>query len=238
MIKIAVVDDNKEMLKMIDRCLREQITAEDNIEILCFDSGENFLEQMENGYCVNILFCDIELEKMSGIEVGKIIRQKYPALHLVYLTSHSEFAIESYMLDAYQYILKEHMGERLPQILRQLLDKLKRENKEYRMIGSSTSKERVYYSDIISISKEKAAKYVTFTTVVGTYRERKTLELILKELHSNDFILIGRGMVINMKHVARLSSSTVYLDNGEQISISRTHMARVKETINRYWRES
>lgn len=238
MIEIAVVDDNETMLKMIDEYLRELVATEDDVEIRCFNSGKTFLYRMKNGYRANILFCDIELGDMSGMEVGRIIRQKYPALYLIYLTSHSEFAIESYMLDAYQYILKEHMKERLPQILGQLLNVLKKENKEYRMIGTSTNKQRVYYKDIIAIRKDKASKYVTYTTTLGIYRERKTLELILKELHSNDFILIGRGLAINMRHIAKLSNSVVYLDNGEQKSISRTHMTYIKETINHYWREN
>lgn len=236
MIKIAVVDDDKAMLKMIDRCLREQITLEDNIEILYFTGGENFLKEMKKGYQANILFCDIELKEMSGIEVGKIVRQKYPALYLVYLTSHSEFAIESYMLDAYQYILKEHMRERLPKILRQMLDNLKKENMEYKMIGPSTNKEKVYYSEIISICKEKGSKYVTYITSSQIYRERTTLEIVLKTLQSNDFVLIGRSLVINMRHIVRLTSNVVYLDNKVQIDIGKANMIKVKEKINRYWR--
>lgn len=238
MIKIAVVDDDKAMLKIIDKCMRGQIAPEDDVEILCFDSGKDFLERMKKGYRANILFCDIELKEMSGIEVGRIVRQKYPALYLVYLTSHSEFAMESYKLDAYQYIMKEHMKERLSPILKQLLDRLKKENKEYRMIGTNTNKERVYYSDIVSIHKEKAAKYVTYHTTAGVYRERGALHLILEEMHSRDFIVIGRGKAVNMRHIVKLADNTVYLDNEEQIKISRSYMSQVKEKINRYWRDS
>lgn len=238
MIRIAVVDDEKHMLNKVARCIDKIFTTQDDIEVMCFEKGETFLNRMKNDYLADILLSDIELPDIHGVEMGRIVREKYPALYLIFLTSHSEFAVESYKIDAYQYIMKEHMEERLPQILRRLAEKLKKENIEYRMVGTNTSKVRVNYRDIISIHKDKGAKYVTYITNKGELRERTTIESVKEELHSNDFVFTERGLIINMKHIVRLTGNSICMDNGEQITVSRNHIVEVKKQINRCWRNN
>lgn len=235
MIKVAVVDDDIDMQRMIQHYMNQEIRQEDNVEVVFYDKGSVLLEKLDGDCKVDILFLDIELPDINGIELGKRIREKYSRIYLVYLTSHSEFAIESYVLDAFQYILKEQMEVRLPQILRQLIKRVQKETKYYRMIGTNLDKEKVYYRDIITICKEKGAKYVKYNTVKGEYRERISLDEVLQNLHNDEFILVERGVVINAKHIAKLKNNDIYMDNKEKITISRTLLAKVRKQINLCW---
>ena len=75
-------------------------------------------KQEEHGEEGDLFFVDIELgDGITGLEFGRILRKKYPNRGLVFLTSHKEFAMESYEIEADQYILKEQMDKRLPGIL-------------------------------------------------------------------------------------------------------------------------
>ena len=69
----------------------------------------------------DIILLDIDLPGMNGIELGKKILRESKDTVLIYLTSYTEYAWESYMIEAYQYILKSNMEERLPLILRNCL---------------------------------------------------------------------------------------------------------------------
>lgn len=235
MINVAVVDDDKDMQRMIRQCMNREIRQEDHVEVAFYEKGQALWDVLEADRRPDILFLDIELPDINGIELGKRIREKYPRIYLVYLTSHSEFAIESYVLDAFQYILKEQMEVRLPQILRQLIKRVQKETKYYRMIGTNLNKEKVYYQDILTICKEKGAKYVKYDTVKGEYRERISLEEVLQDLHNDQFILVKRGVAINAKHIAKLKNDVIYMDNEEKITISRTILAKVREQINLCW---
>lgn len=73
MIKIAIVDDNKEILELVYNKIKE-ILQKDEIEIHLFLEGENFVEQLDHEKSLDILICDIELNGMNGVEVGKIVR--------------------------------------------------------------------------------------------------------------------------------------------------------------------
>lgn len=234
-INIALLDDDEQVLQMIDRLIREATSLRGEIEIDSYTESAEILDQIGKGKRYDILFCDIELGGMNGIELGKMVKEKQPGLYLVYLTSHSEFAAESYILEAYQYILKKDMENRLPAILNQLIRKVEQSGKKFIIIGVTADQHKLYYSDIICVKKDKGKKYVRYVTPEGEFRQRATLEETLKQLDSKEFILAERGCVVNMKHIIRIKGNTIYLSNNDQITIGRARIADVKKKINLYW---
>lgn len=106
------------------------------------------------------------------------------------------------------------------------------------MIGTIGDMKKIYYQNIIYISKEKGAKYIQYVTNEGIYKERITLEQVYKELKSNLFVMVERGYIVNMKHICRVSGNMVFLDNGVQIGISRNRLPEVRKRISEYWRKS
>ena len=174
------------------------------------------------------------MPEMNGMELGKRIREKGSRMYLVFLTAYLEYAAESYIIEAYQYILKEDMEKRLPSILRQLIDRVKREKRQFRMIGTPTAKERVYYRDIIYVEKEKGSKYICYITEYGIYKERITLKKLSEELTSDEFILVERGYIINVTHIASMKDNVIQMDNGVEIIVNRINFRKVREQISWY----
>ncbi len=232
MAKIALLDDDNIILNMIKTKI-ESFWG-DNNEISMFDKADVFLETVKSGQMYDVLITDIEMPEISGIEVGKQYLELHPDAYLIFLTSHSHYAAESYTIDAYQYILKEDIDERLPIVLNKLFKEIKASNSAYRMIGTPTSKEIVFYRDIIYIYKEKGAKYVNYVTSSGIYKERITINQLLSELAGEEFVLVERSYIININHISNMLKTIIYMDNGEQIAVSRAHFKNVKEQINIY----
>ena len=107
MIKIALCDDDLSALKEI-RALIEQYGTERNQKIVCVDFGSplDLLIEIEMGMRPDILFLDILMPGENGINVAKEIRQYDDAVKIIFLTSSSEFAVESYTVGAYYYQVK------------------------------------------------------------------------------------------------------------------------------------
>lgn len=236
MIKIAIVEDEKNMREMTYQCIESSADPSVEIEIVQYAKAEGFLDYLEKGCGCDILLTDIELPKISGVELGRIVREKYPEMYLIFLTSHSEFAAESYRLNAYQYIMKKDMDYRLPVVMRGLIHRMVRESKEYRWIGTNLDRRKIYYKDIICIRKAKASKYVEYVMADDVCRERITISQLLKELDSDIFILVDRSYIVNMNHIIRVRGNTVYLEENERITISRAQIMKVKDQISQYWR--
>lgn len=235
-INIAVIDDEVKILEMICNFIKMKLAQDNTVKIMAFSSGEKFLQQIERKERFDILLCDIEMNGIDGITLGKIVKQKQYGIYLIYLTSYPEFAAASYKINAYQYILKTDIEERLPRILYSLIAKIKAIGKDYKLMGTSNTKEKVYYSDIIYMYKEKGTKYVKYITAEKEFRERITLEKALEQLESGDFILVERGYIVNIKHITRIEKNIIHLTNNEQVVVSRLHIKEVKEQINLHWR--
>lgn len=69
-IRIAIVEDDNSMRGIISNHIKDAINEEDNVEICRFSSAEFFWKAIDSGEIFEILFTDIQLENMNGIELG------------------------------------------------------------------------------------------------------------------------------------------------------------------------
>ena len=233
-MNIALIDDEAAILENVRKCVENEIVPQDEVNLSAYTRAEDFLQEMEQGYEFDILVSDIDMPDMGGLELGRRIHEKGGGPYLVFLTAYLEYAAESYIIEAYQYILKEDMEKRLPPILRQLIDRVKKEKKQFRMVGTPTSKVIVYYRDMLYMEKEKGSKYICYITEHGIYKERISLNQLSQELASDEFILVERGYIINVSHIASMKDGMVHIDNGARIFVNRISFKKIKEQISLY----
>ena len=105
MIGIAIVDDDKCTLEAAKQILLDITADYEYVQIDTFQSAACFLETL-GMHRYQILVSDIDMPGINGIELCKKVREKYLDIYIVFLTAYVEFAIDSYRMDAYQYILK------------------------------------------------------------------------------------------------------------------------------------
>lgn len=239
MVRIAIVDDEQEMLALISKCIEEAI-EDIQIDIKTFTTAEEFLNMSALERKFDILVTDIGMPDMDGMELGRRSRVKWPDMSLVFLTSYSEYAVESYSIDADQYILKCNMTERLPTVIRHLTDRQNKESNGYRFVAplerETLEKRMLYYRDIIYISKKKGSKYVQYVSGNGIYTERITLESLKQEL-PDEFVMVDRSYIINLRYMIKMRENTIFLKGNHQVGVSRSHATNVKQQIHDYGRK-
>ena len=238
MIKIAVIDDEEQTRKLILRNIKKTVQDHHDIEISTYASGTSFWAELQNGKTPDILFTDIQMQTLDGVELGKRVRKMCPDMYIVFITSYEEYAAESYRIEAYQYILKQDLEFRLPGVISQLTEKLRKQEREFCIIKDGTEQVKLFYKDILYLYKSKGAKYVNYVTTQGVVRERNSLENALKMLDNGQFLLVERGYAVNIKQICRLSGDTIYLEKGYEVQVSKARLAEVKREINLYWRNS
>lgn len=235
MINISILDDEKTILHMVENLVRATCKQRDDICIKAYTSAKDLLVDMEANVRFDIVISDIEMPGVNGIELGRCLKEKCPSAYLVYLTSYAEYAAESYIVAAYQYVMKSDVEKRLPAIINELIDKVEKEHKDYLILGTADDRKKVLHSDIIYIVKEKGAKYVEYVTVEERLRERDSLENVLETIDNPMFVMADRGIVVNLKHIKRIAGNVIYLTDGTQVTTSRRRLAEVKEALGKYW---
>ncbi len=233
--KLALIEDEVKMQTAIVDLLKRSVDESQNLRIDVYKDAESFLD---GGKDYEVLLSDIELPGKSGMELGRMLKQRNRELCLIFLTAYAEFAADSYVLEAYQYILKRDMNERLPIVLNQLIEEKKREEKDFLWIGSATDQKKLCYKDIICVSKLKGQKYTEFVTKDDIYKERISLWQVEEQLKHPMFVSVGRSWIVNADHIARIRSEEIHLENGEIIRVSREQIQEVKKKITEYWRNA
>lgn len=122
-MKIAIVDDDifwrQRAEYVIDSFLGLDVPAVDT-----FANAESFLH-MDSYY--DLVFMDIEMERIDGFSAVKIYKEKYPDVPVILLTTHSEFVTKGYEVNAFRYIYKNQMDEKIPEAIKAYLAIAERE---------------------------------------------------------------------------------------------------------------
>lgn len=233
--KAAIVDDSQEYRERVEAVLRS--IAEKcgkAMEFSKFSGAETMVYELQAGAYFDIYVLDIEMPGMNGMELARGIRRKYPDVCIIFVTSYSRFALESYEIDAYQYILKDKLTKRLPRVMEKFFGRTAEETEaSYYTISTNSRLARFRFKDIIWIYKEE--KNAVFVTKERTYKQRMSLNDVCKLLPEGDFVFIERGIIVNIPHISGVDKNVIILSNGESLTASRAYLKKVKEDITRYW---
>lgn len=114
-IRVLVVDDEQPARGTIQLILKQI----ENVEVVgeC-DNGEACLDYVaDHGDAIDLIFLDIEMPHMSGMEAAAAIKERAPQIQIVFSTGYSQFAVEAFALEAFDYILKPYRRKRIQQTI-------------------------------------------------------------------------------------------------------------------------
>lgn len=235
MLNIAVLDDQGEYVKQIGRLTAESMqnlgisyTFKKYIKV-----SELVSDLREKEY-FDIYLLDVEMPEMTGIEVARMIRKECWGPAIIYITNHVEYAVEAFEVNAYRYIPKSMLEEKLPEAFTALISQMEREEEEVYRIKKGCQFERIPYKEIYYLKKED--KYVQIIHKRGESRVRKTLSQVRDELGSSQFIMIDRSYVVNILHIMSLKNQQILLRDGSMLPVSKPRLLQVKKEILEYWR--
>lgn len=236
MIRIALVDDNKEFLEIMYNLITEGFAKSDRIcEIESFSDPVSFLYEVEERDVFDICFLDIEMPKMNGIELAKKVREIRRRMIIVFLTAHPEFVRTGYEVKAFDYLFKERIEKELPGMVGRLLGEVEENEKRVYVIETSTKFEKIYYEEIIYIYK--SGQYARFVLEEKELQDRKPLKDVLTKLSSREFMAVERGYIVNIEHIRKLDSRNVEMEDGTVIAVSRDRIGELKQRMQDHWLE-
>ncbi|MDD3338574.1 MAG: LytTR family DNA-binding domain-containing protein [Lachnospiraceae bacterium] len=231
MLKIAIADDNEELLDIVQKEIDACITVPTTIQK--YSNPELLLYDVQDECPFDVYMLDVEMPEINGLNLAKKIRSMQEDACIIFLTSHPEFALASYdiHIQAHQYILKQKMHEQLPLIMQDVVEKM--HEKKYYTIQTQVRFSKVDCEDVLYIYKD--GKNAVIVTGKEEYRERKTLEKTVKDMQMPELVFIERGYVINIFHIRHIRTNVIEMDNGKELFISRKNIKKVKEQVNQYW---
>lgn len=235
MIKVAFCDDDLSVLTEI-KALLEQYRVECSQEITyaVFHSSLELMSGIEKGVRFDILFLDVIMPGENGISIAKEIRQYDTAIKIIFLTSSSEFAVQSYTVGAYFYQVKPICRESFFPLMDSVIAECKKERKDSLVLRCKSGitridLDRLEYCEVIG-------RTLLFHMDNGTVLEStgKLDELCSQLTQYENFLRPHRSFLINMEYIQNISYKAITMDNLAQIPIPHGKCSEIKNTYLKY----
>lgn len=234
-MRLAIVDDESAYRSRI----AEQIGAVyGKAEVSCFlyADGSELIRSFENGFKLDAIFLDIEMKDVDGMTAAKKIREFSKDIPIVFLTSHTELAMEGYEVDAFRFLSKPVNEIKLRETLTDLEKKLKVDEK---IVLHKDGEDIVNsVSDLIYVEASNNCTGFCFRSGKVELRMKFTEALRMVDDVSADFSKIHRSYYINLAHVKKLSATEVIMDNKEVLPVARSASQEVKKSLLEYIRRN
>ena len=203
-MNIAICDDEQVFINNLKTSLdKVSFKFDINLNIDIFHSGEEFIENFtRKSKQYDLIFLDILMKKLNGIETAREIRTLDTDVPIVFLTSTSEFAILGYEVQALNYLLKPINYEKLEKIFSTIY-----EGKHKDTIFSFNVNHTLYKIPLNHINFFEAnARLIYINSIdhddisnLGFYKKLDDLEI---ELISNNFVRSHRSYLVNLKNIS------------------------------------
>lgn len=177
----------------------------------------------------DIVFSDIEMPGTNGIEMMRALMGKIPVP--VFITSHPEFALESYDLEVFDYILKPLSAERFEKCILRVQEFFRLRKKamgvenlsdepEYIVVKQGYEKHRLHHSDIVYLESMK--DYTKIKTLSGqSLLVLETMSSLLKQLPEDKFLRIHRSYAVNQHKVESITGARVNI-HGMELPVGKS----------------
>jgi two-component system response regulator LytT len=219
LLKVAICDDEVEQQNHVKKLF---LKMDQEFHISCFSSGEEllaFYQESENNP-FHVLILDIEMIGMNGLETARRVR-----------------AIPDYDVQTFQYLLKSVSYEIFEQKIIKLSKYILSLKKRFLVIKGDCQEIVLRYADIISVEMHGGSmsrRKLEITTVCDKFLMRGILSDYAKRLGRYQFLQVHRSILVNMEHINKFSSHSVFMSNGTEFPIGRSKLKSVKNTYTKY----
>ncbi len=163
-----------------------------------------------NNNAIDLVFLDINMPEIDGLSLVKCLTNK-PLI--VFTTTHSEYAIESYEVEALDYLLKPFDYARFIAAVNKATGRLEAEKQPeaaaFLFVNTGNQKQRIVVDELQYLAGE--GNYVRYVTTSASYLVRASIKDILKSLNPVAFIQVHRSYVVALKWVDKIEESSVFI---------------------------
>ncbi len=234
MIQFAVCDDEPAMQQAlcaeIDAWMQEQ--NETAYHISCFCGGRALLESACD---FDIVFLDIQMEQLNGMETAKMLRQRSASTVLIFVTVSKEYVFDAFEVTAYDYLLKPLNRERFQRTMNRVLARFNQAAPSI-VVQKGTSCEVIPLAQIVYCEVQGRKIYIHQENgMVTDYYDR--LEEFERRLDRR-FFKCHRSYLVNLDKVRGCHAGQAALSDGSEIPVSRLRERQLTEALLRHMKET
>jgi DNA-binding LytR/AlgR family response regulator len=229
MLNIAICDDEKNICDYIEKRTVECLAkADEEADIKVFYDGAELLQNCrENPSGFDIIFLDIKMKTINGVECAKLLREIGIESLIVFVTSSAEYVFTGYEVKAFRYILKTDLVNAFDRIFGECLTEIRKNTNEIFTVKTASEVRNIPLKDIMYFESNRRV------LIIHTRKDEITfygkLDDVEKSLTEKDFIRTHQSFLVNALKIKSVKKDSVELSGGEVLPVSKSRATAVKE---------
>lgn len=230
MINIALVEDENEWAQTFEEYVL-RFAAENKLamKLKRFSEVDGFLKEYSMGF--DVVFMDIGLPGVDGMEAAKRLRLIDKTVALVFVTGMAQFALNGYEVDALDFIVKPVPYFAFSVKMRRVVDRISARKETMLWVKTESGTVGINSSELKYV--EIIRHYSIYHTINGDYKVRGTLKNVESLLADFDFVRCNNCYLVNLKYVRGICGYTVDVC-GEELLISHPKRREFVRALNDY----
>lgn len=221
MYKCIIIDDDQRAIS----ALTDYISGMPQLHLVeSYNDPQLAVKDIENREIIDFLFLDVDMPKLSGLEIAAIVRHKVRCL--VFSTAHTKYGYQAFELDGDAFLLKPYSFSKFESTIRKLIAnklvlKLKNPSREFFMVKNKDNSyimQKIMFDEIIAVESKK--NYVKIHTVSCDVTAYLTLgEMIVMLQNQPGFAQFHRSFVIGIRHINWIDGSSISMFKGLRFNV-------------------
>ena len=202
-MQIAICDDEVFMVQILEEKIKKLLP---DAVIDKYLSGD---ELIASGSKPDILFLDIQMPGMDGMETAKVLRQDNEDMILIFVTAAEEYVFQAFDVGAFQYLVKPFSDEKLKEVVTKAVHNIKRSSRlekdeKYIMVQTAGSHIKIFLRDIV-YAEVYNRKVIIHTRSTDIEYYGKLQEL--SDMAGTDFFRTHRAYLVHFKYVEKYDAT-------------------------------
>ena len=232
MLRIAICDDDLAFASKIESLLYEiSEVSKIDMDIEVYSDGIELWEDISVGEVYDLLYLDIEMLQLNGIDVAKKIREKDTSAIIIYISSYENYLIELFEVEPFRFIKKPVDKKIFVQYFHKAYERIAHDDAyfDYRF---NKIQYKVLTKDIMYF--ESSGRLINVVDKIGKGKFYGKLNQVEKELKSSKtpFLRIHQSYLVNYRFIREISFSKVVLMDGTELQISEDRQKKIREKYN------
>lgn len=229
-MKCLIVDDNK----MARMALKQLVAQVQSLELVAECSNAMEAYNYLNSIPIDLLFLDIEMPEMSGIDLIKKLGNKRPLI--IFTTAKKDYAAEAFELNVVDYLVKPITQPRLVQAVEKANEAIESNKEEVKVeeqgfvfVKDNGVLKRISIDDIMFL--EAMGDYVKVHTSQKFHVVHATLKSIEEKVPTSKFVRVHRSYIVAINKIDFIQEGTITIGK-TTIPVADTHKANLNKRLN------
>lgn len=231
MLRIAICDDDDRFCGELEECvLKYAEIHRESFDVSVYYSGEKLIEDMKRNIKFELIFLDIEMKKINGVQVGLTLRRELNQFltQIVYVTAFECYAKDLFQNQPFDFLLKPLAEKKVFSVLQEYQRWYDHANVFFEFV-SHKNRNKVAVNEIMFVNS--SGRKLLIHTRYDVYETYEKLSDFLQSPAGNSFIQIHKSFAVNYDHIIGYHNDYLRITNGEKLDISRSFRQQIREKL-------